>query len=100
MNALPNVSSRFGAPMGRRGVLPQSLANAFALCALPGTRVRLVRVPLDRGGYDGGGAYWGSGEPLWRAWFADKDGDERESFFRSPDRDSAKAQLPGCRFFQ
>ena len=38
--------------------------------------LRLRRVPLDGGGYDGGGAYWGSrsrGESLFCAWSQSRD---------------------------
>lgn len=59
-----NVSSRYGAPMGRHCV-PD-------LDTTPRT-VRLFRVRLDSGGYDDGGAYWGHGGVIWAA--IDKDGD-------------------------
>lgn len=84
MEALSKVHSRYGAPMGR----PSS-------AALSG-RVRLSRVRLNRGGYDDGGAYWGHGQPLWRA--EDADGEQR--FLRAPDRAAAKAQIPGCSFYR
>ena len=51
------VNGRYGAPMGRSesplGEAPRA--------------VRLFRVPIDGGGYDPGGAYWGLGSPLWCA---------------------------------
>jgi hypothetical protein len=37
-------------------------------------RFRLGRVPLDDGGYDKGGAYWGIGKPLWFASNQDGEG--------------------------
>lgn len=43
-----------GAPMGRTSVYPVTSAAL---------RFRLVRVRLDSGGYDNGGAYWGYGRP-------------------------------------
>lgn len=48
---LTNVSSPYGAPMGRRSVYP----------AFPDQVVKLYlqRVPLNSSGYDSGGAYWG-----------------------------------------
>lgn len=62
---------------------------------LAGARVNLRRVPLDRGGYDNGGAYWGSGEPLWHA-----SGPDGEQWFRAQDRESAKKMVTGARFFK
>ncbi len=55
-----NVSSRYGAPMGRH-----THAAPFA------GRIRARRVRLDRGGYDPGGAYWGLGMPLYYVYGAD-----------------------------
>ena len=68
----------YGASMGRRqyGV------------PLEDERCRLHRVPLDRGGYDPGGAYWGSGEPLWRL-----QGEDCEAFVRAASRFEALLKL-------
>lgn len=74
---LSNVSSKYGAPMGRRSDID-----------LYG-KVRLARVRLDSGGYDNGGAYWGHGEPLWRA--LDTEGNEQ--FLRAVSREAAKKSL-------
>src|SRR5688572_29913589 len=71
------VSCKYGAPMGRSGSL------------LGSGVVRLQRVPLDSGGYDRGGAYWGSGEPLWVA-FDDEGG---EKYLRAPSRKAAQVKL-------
>lgn len=60
----PNVSTRYGAPMGRH--------SAPDLDTTPRT-VRLFKVRLDSGGYDDGGAYWGHGGTIWAA--VDRDGD-------------------------
>jgi hypothetical protein len=84
MTTLSKVSSKYGAPMGRASDGPLS------------GRVRLARVRLDRGGYDPGGAYWGAGEPLWRA----EDAEGREQFLRAAGRDAAKAKVPGCTFYR
>jgi hypothetical protein len=54
LNPTPLVSCRYGAPMGRRDDMIDY-----------GARLYLRRVPLDSGGYDPGGAYWGLGSPLW-----------------------------------
>lgn len=47
-----NVSSKYGAPMGRRSCKPSELAG----------KVHLARVPMVDGAYDPGGAYWGGPE--------------------------------------
>lgn len=47
---LSQVSSRYGAPMGRM--------SASDLGSEPRS-LRLFHLPLDSGGYDAGGAYWG-----------------------------------------
>lgn len=63
-------------------------------------RIYLRRVPLDRGGYDRGGAYWGIGAPLWEA--LDCDGNGR--IFRAASRDKAKAAIladfPNAKFYR
>ena len=59
---LNDVSSKYGAPMGRR-VSP--VADDIKATLLP--------VPLDSGGYDPGGAYWGIPSNLWGAYNADGD---------------------------
>lgn len=59
-----NVSSRYGAPMGRHSVPDLDTTR--------GT-VRLFKVNLDSGGYDDGGAYWGHGGAIYCA--RDRNGD-------------------------
>ena len=49
-------------------------------------RMNLQRVRLDAGGYDSGGAYWGHGKPLFRAW-----SDDVEFYTRATDRTEARA---------
>lgn len=92
LNPTPPVSGRYGAPMGRY-TGPDYLEVAAG-------RIRLVRVPLNSGGYDRGGAYWGIGAPLWYA----EDGDGNSKFFRARDREVAKGQIeadfPGALFFR
>lgn len=89
---LSNVSSRYGAPMGR--VERHSPA-------LPAARFYLRRVPINSGGYDAGGAYWGLGAPLY--WATCTTG-AAEFFFRARTRDAAKAEVlarhPGARFYR
>ena len=75
---ITDVNSKYGAPMGRHtGVeyLDSSVGKVY-----------LRKVPLDSGGYDRGGAYWGFGVTLWET--LDKDGNG--FIFRSRDRSSAK----------
>lgn len=77
-----NVSSKYGAPMGRRSDPIESLEGPVYLC----------RVPFVDGDYDKGGAYWGGGgQPLFCAW------DENGSavYFRAPNRAAAASKLPG-----
>ncbi len=56
---LSEASSYRGASMGRVSVIPQRPGDPM--------RFHLLRVNLDSGGYDAGGAYWGFGKPLYRA---------------------------------
>jgi len=55
IDPLPDVGSRYGAPMGR---------TSYRLDPDAG-EITARRVTLDPGGYDAGGAYWGLGAPLW-----------------------------------
>lgn len=70
------VSSQYGAPMGRRAVYSRDHGP-----------LHCVKVKIDAGGYDRGGAYWGAGEPLWCVW---DDSGEVECYLRAPDRKAAK----------
>ncbi len=91
-NPTPNVSSRYGAPMGRYTGNPEPDAQG---------KFSLRRVSLDSGGYDSGGAYWGHGEPLY--WYCSADG-TAEGFLRAWSRDEAKAavleECPGATFYR
>ena len=125
---LPDVSCKYGAPMGRgwdfqhqpeaaHSVVrmyatdpPTSdverrhltVARAFLRAVDPSlvVKVSLRRIRLDSGGYDSGGAYWGIGAPLY--WAASEDG-AVDMWFRARDRDSAKAIVrekhPGAVFY-
>lgn len=85
------VNSTYGAPMGR--------PSRSGLDTDAG-RLYLRRVPLNGGGYDVGGAYWGLGAPLWLA--MDQDG--KTYYFRAASRAKAKAELladmPDARFYR
>lgn len=92
-------SSYRGADMGRGSAVPLNPANPL--------RFHLMRVRLDSGGYDAGGAYWGYGTPLYRAISAEetetKWGARRaEMFTRAASRGEAKRAIrqsvPGATF--
>ena len=72
---ITDCQSPYGAPMGRL---------EWRDPPVPG-RVRVFRVPINSGGYDRGGAYWGLGEPLYCA----TDGEGFRTFTRAPDRTAA-----------
>ena len=75
-----NVSCEYGAPMGRKS----SPLNK------PETKsVRLFRVTVNSQGYDDGGAYWGTGEPL----FCARNDDGYIDFVRAKNRFDAAAML-------
>jgi len=76
---LSKVSCKYGAPMGRPcNETPIGTCN-------------LIRIPLDSGGYDQGGAYWGHGEKLYGLF--DQWG--RNYFTRAKDRNTAKLLFSG-----
>ena len=80
MKQFNDVNARYGAPMGR--------PHARWLDDEPKS-IRLFKVRLDSGGYDDGGAYWGSGQTLWCA----RDRSGAEQFVRANSRIAAAAAL-------
>ena len=97
---LTNVSSRRGAPMGRRNSLPDDTQSPI--------RLSLTCLPFVDGDYDRGGAYWGCSPTaggIYRA-VGERDGDEyiTEVFVRAKTRADARAQIvavvPGARFYR
>lgn len=102
MPTLTNVSSKYGAPMGRKsddlaGLIVTETDSPF----------RLQRVRINSGGYDSGGAYWGLGAPLywWSVEITESDSrDECSGFMRARDRAVAKKEIrdlhPAARFFR
>ncbi len=80
---LSKAFSQYGASMGRS---EYGTPVEGELCGLH-------RIPVDSGGYDSGGAYWGTGRPLFRVTFV-----EGERFFRASDRFDAWRQA--CAFFK
>lgn len=91
LNPTPPVNCRYGAPMGRH-TGPNYLETSDPL--------RLQRVPINSGGYDRGGAYWGHGAPLWFV----QDVDGNSQFLRASNRDAAKdsilADWPDAKFYR
>lgn len=81
-NPTPDVSCKYGAPLGRPGGHPGNLADE------PG-KFYLVRCPLDSGGYDRGGAYWGLGAPLY--YFESPTGEG--GYVRGRTREIAKSEV-------
>ena len=123
----PGANGRYGAPMGR-ATLPAALVEnrgrypgepttgpARETLAIIPRRFYLRALPLDAGGYDPGGAYWGhafDGTTLYAAWapseLATLEGEEVELadarlYVRARNRDHAKREtlaiFPGARFF-
>jgi hypothetical protein len=64
-------------------------------------KVSLVRLRLDSGGYDAGGAYWGHGAPPWSAMSSCG---KVDMTMRAASRDAAKAKVreahPLVRFYR
>jgi hypothetical protein len=58
-NPFPEVSCKLGAPMGRHGDNPALLRGIKCLHA---------RRQGGKGGYDKGGAYWGTPSNVWGVW--------------------------------
>lgn len=78
MSKLPDVSSKYGAPMGRRDHYGRGVKSP---------RLTVSAVTLDSGGYDNGGAYWGGGVSLWHV--TSECGDI-SYFMRAPSRGQAE----------
>lgn len=88
---LSDVSSRYGAPMGRRDYTPPVREEG-----LDRVRLSLRRVYIDSGGYDNGGAYWGFGAPLYQvSGHIGHAGEEEqiEYYLRAGTREAAKQQV-------
>jgi len=92
MDLTPAVDGKYGAPMGRQSW--DDNAKPFT------GRMYLRHIPLDSGGYDSGGAYWGIGMRLYG--YAAQD-DSVNGFARAYDRVYAKSKVlalhPQATFF-
>jgi hypothetical protein len=104
LNPTPDLNCKHGAPLGRvtkdwyldsngKQVHLEVLDNAAPF--------RLVRVRLDSGGYDQGGAYWGLGDPLY---YFQGPLSDIEGYVRGRTRDDAKTEVrklhPKAKFFR
>lgn len=72
-----------GSMMGRQDSIPVDYN---------GEKLRVRRVPLDSGGYDAGGAYWGIGSPLYCA-FGETATEQLYAFVRAASRKEAIAKI-------
>ena len=80
---LTKVNCDYGAPMGRHERHSPDPNVPF--------QFYLHRIYLNDG-YDDGGAYWGSGQPLYRA-YAETDDYIVDFYLRAPSRENAKHQV-------
>lgn len=76
--------NQYGAFMGRGSDLDSNTSDTL----------EIREVPIDQGGYDPGGAYWGTGTPLFCIW--DANGHTR--YLRASDASKAKAEFPDATF--
>ena len=92
-----------GAPMGRvEGYFEPGLYFHQVLPPPNKTpMLYLCKVPINSGGYDQGGAYWGLGEQLWCAWSETQD---FIYYLRAGSQAKAKLEiwkdLPSVRFYR
>lgn len=100
----PKVSGKYGAPMGRptRDTFTDKSGTTYKLSVNEDSKpFRLVRCPLDRGGYDRGGAYWGLGEPLY---YYEGPLSDISGYVRGRTREHAKANVlkahPKAKFYR
>ena len=77
--SIKECACTYGAPMGRHSGMDRNTEETL----------RARRLPLDRGGYDAGGAYWGLGSPMYV--IAGSDGSR--CYERARDRKELKATL-------
>lgn len=103
-NPTPHANCQYGAPLGRnnRSHYEDSKGNRHDLTVnAHAAPFHMVRVRLDSGGYDSGGAYWGIGDRLYyyQGPITDIDG-----YVRGRTREAAKAAVraihPHARFFR
>lgn len=78
---LKKLDGSRGAPMGRFSHRTDNATNVSV------SRLRM----FSDGAYDIGGAYWGIGQPIYRAAWYDEEGQACEAFVRADSRDEAIA---------
>ena len=83
-NPFPEVSSRYGSPMGRSGDITAIFQGVKRLHA---------RRQGGGDGYDKGGAYWGTPSNVWGVWFTDSLGAIRCTYVRANSRAAAIATV-------
>lgn len=100
----PEVSCKYGAPMGRptHNTYTDRQGRTFEITATDDAKpFRLVRCPLDSGGYDRGGAYWGLGAPLY---YFEGPLSDISGYVRGRTREIAKAEVrkqhPKAKFYR
>jgi len=72
-----------GSSMGRSSFITEPMLDA---------KFHLELVPLNSGGYDSGGAYWGTGMPLYVSYAMGTE-EEQRVFIRSWTRSGAKSKV-------
>lgn len=104
INPTPHINAKFGAPMGRasRNSYVDLRGRRFEITVTEDAKpFRLIRCPLDNGGYDRGGAYWGVGDPLY---YYEGPLSDISGYVRGATREKAKAAVisihPKARFFR
>lgn len=85
-NPFPDVSTKYGAPMGRYSANPANLQDCKKLHA---------RRQGGGDGYDKGGAYWGCPSNVWGVW-ARIDGEIVCTYVRASSRENAISQIRGA----
>lgn len=90
-NPTPTVSCKYGAPMGRLDAHPSCFEDQ---------KCYLVCIRLNAGGYDRGGAYWGSGAPLYALGTQDGEWTYFRAHGRKDAKDKAREMFPDVRFFR
>lgn len=80
--AFPPVYAKYGAPMGRPDILPET----------PPASLHVKRATPTDGDYDQGGAYWGNlhRSPLFAVWGYDQNGDLFTLYYRAPNAQVAR----------
>lgn len=92
-NPTPPVANKYGAPMGRpsSNTYTDKKGRTFEITATPDAKpFTLLRIRLNNGGYDRGGAYWGLGDPLY---YYEGPLSDISGYVRGATREKAKAEV-------